>query len=355
MLLRDRHEIVVLEARDRIGGRAHTRDGFEAGAEWIDAEHARVLALARELGEPVVPAPAGPRRVIYRGETRTTDTLWPEAQRAEARCAEIALRAEAATVHDLVEQASEPGVGRWWLESTLRSDEGEDLNRIAVGPWRDAYALYANREGGEMSAFRLARGFTSLCEKMGVTVRLGTPVRRIEIGPAGVRLNADLEPYDRVCVTTPAGVTIEGLPARRTRMTRTLKLAFRLKEPWPEVGAGVHIEGPLQQLWPSALDPRIALAYVCGADAARWSGDPDWMEAAISALGAPVRPQAVCKLDWIADPWAGGGFPYYPQGPLETWEPLEGRVFFAGDQTARWLGFAEGALESAERAADQMR
>src|SRR3954467_10796055 len=44
------HQVVVLEARDRIGGRCHTVDRIDLGAHWIHGTEGNpITALAREL------------------------------------------------------------------------------------------------------------------------------------------------------------------------------------------------------------------------------------------------------------------------------------------------------------------
>jgi monoamine oxidase len=49
-------EVIVLEARSRVGGRVYTLRGYdngriaEAGAEFINPEHHRIQALAKEFG-----------------------------------------------------------------------------------------------------------------------------------------------------------------------------------------------------------------------------------------------------------------------------------------------------------------
>ncbi|MEI8240868.1 MAG: FAD-dependent oxidoreductase, partial [Actinomycetota bacterium] len=57
-------EVVVVEARDRVGGRVWSHrfaDGqvAERGAEFIDGNHVAVLALVEELGLEVSHRPAG--------------------------------------------------------------------------------------------------------------------------------------------------------------------------------------------------------------------------------------------------------------------------------------------------------
>ncbi len=62
-LSREGFEVLVLEARDRPGGRTHTVDAngvaVDLGAEWIDAAHSEIRGLTSELGLELVPAERG--------------------------------------------------------------------------------------------------------------------------------------------------------------------------------------------------------------------------------------------------------------------------------------------------------
>jgi len=43
-------DFVILESRDRVGGRIHTNDGIDLGATWFQTHHQNVLRLLDELG-----------------------------------------------------------------------------------------------------------------------------------------------------------------------------------------------------------------------------------------------------------------------------------------------------------------
>src|SRR5262245_12489616 len=73
-------EVVVLEARDRVGGRllnAELGDGVQVdlGGQWVGSDHARVQALAGGLGIEIFPQhgagrnllDVGGKRRLYRG------------------------------------------------------------------------------------------------------------------------------------------------------------------------------------------------------------------------------------------------------------------------------------------------
>ena len=61
---------------------------------------------------------------------------------------------------------------------------------------------------------------------------------------------------------------------------------------------------------------------------------------------------------WHEDPFAGGGFTYFEPGQMATLLPLaqrsEGRIHFAGEHTSAWHGWMNGALESGNRAAEEV-
>ncbi len=61
---------------------------------------------------------------------------------------------------------------------------------------------------------------------------------------------------------------------------------------------------------------------------------------------------------WHEDPWARGGFTYFEPGQMATLLPIaqrpEGRIHFAGEHTSAWHGWMNGALESGNRAAEEV-
>lgn len=84
----------------------------------------------------------------------------------------------------------------------------------------------------------------------------------------------------------------------------------------------------------------------------------DWLGHVHGRHGRPIpAPLAARSIDWNADPWSLGGYASR-RGPggwsaaPDLFAPL-GRIHFAGTETAtEWRSFMEGALQSAERAAD---
>jgi monoamine oxidase len=76
-------------------------------------------------------------------------------------------------------------------------------------------------------------------------------------------------------------------------------------------------------------------------------------------LGRPSKILASRMVTWEDDPWARGGYAYFDPSYDPRWRGWlkrpAGRIFFAGEHTsARWLGYINGAVESGERAAEEI-
>ncbi|MGH7453556.1 MAG: flavin monoamine oxidase family protein, partial [bacterium] len=61
---------------------------------------------------------------------------------------------------------------------------------------------------------------------------------------------------------------------------------------------------------------------------------------------------------WQEDPWAGGTYAYFRPGEITTVRTMiakpEGRIHFAGEHTAGWQGYMNGAVESGHRVAEEI-
>lgn len=359
-------EVVVFEARHRIGGRIWTvKDWqYEAGGEWIDSDHERMIALVAELGLETERAP-GKRGGVWRGEYRTTDVLWPDALEAEETFWSLAKSHTAApgeTLADLIAIATESDRSGWWLTANLRSDEGTDPQNVGLAEWLEFYRLYQDREGGEVSALRVKGGMGQLCEGLaaGLTIRLNTPVSAIT--QSNDRALIDDEPFDHVVVAIPPGCVRR--IAFRPELPESQKIAYEkvgmapiVKAIWrtDEAPDGNTLwDTPRQQTWNGSRGGTpIMTAYICGSDAQNLAAEGVDGLSKIEAWAHSGR-----RLhDWVSDPWAGGGFSFVTPGlgPYQHWlsEPF-GRIHFAGEHAATWMGFFEGTLESAERVKEEI-
>lgn len=360
-------EVEVFEARDRVGGRTWTiRDGaYDAGGEWIDSDHVRMIALIAELGLELAPS-SGPRQVFYGGTMRTTDDLWPEMRQAEERFWQLADEGFQAgdTLADLIDASSDSEMGRWWMTANLRSDEGTDPDQVGLDGWLDFYKHYQDREGGELSAYRVKGGMGQVAVEMAKRVkgpiRLGLELISVSSGcltfkrvKRGLLRASEVtfEGFDHVVISLPplcvSRVDFDPpLPAPQKEAFETCGFAPIVKVAWVgREGRSAFYHSQMQQTWEGGWGrERVMIAYICGRDALAFSNGEEHLD------GGTLH-------DWIKDPYAGGGFSFMRPGfmPLKPWlSKSHGNVCFVGEHTAGWMGFFEGAVESAERAVEEI-
>lgn len=398
-------DVHLFDARSRVGGRLHTVDEgngvvYEAGGEWIDADQQRCLALLREFDlDPIQPQP-WPKKLLYKGSYSTEAHIWNDALeddlRVEAAARELCRELvnppwkngskaglDQRTLADFLNEHTQSERGLWYVTAKYRSDEGEDPENIGLLGWLAGYLHYLDREGDVMSAFRVPGGFGTLCKRMASTLRfephLSSPLLRVSQDPLGVTLTFEKgqSRFDRVILTLPPPalehvVFDPALPVKKRcaveacRMGRTIKLMWEFDKAWwegEEWGGSVLSDGPLQQTWVEACDAPVLCAYVSGNRAAEWCGMGDPVNAGVYELAklhkdAPRHFKRGWAHLWPCDPYARGGFSHLAPGyVLEHMEHIGGpvgRIHFAGEHTALWTGFVEGALESAERVAQEI-
>lgn len=399
-------DVKLFEARFRAGGRMYTADEgdgvvYEGGGEWIDADHYRCLDLLREFNlEPNEPVD-WPRKLVHKGKECTDVTIWNDALEDDLRV-EAAARELCRTLKqppwtnrqvsdldqrvlgDFLREHTSSERGLWWVTAKYRSDEGDDPDKIGMLGWLSGYMHYLDREGEEMSAYRFpggaARLFDNMLGSLKAAPNYGAVLERVRQDANGVTLvfeNGE-ERVDRVILTLPPPalerVVFEpalSVPKRcaveACRMSRAIKIAWEFDTPWWEEsgwGGSMLCDTPLQQTWDaSGADAPVLAAYICGDQAVEWTKLGDPVRAGIYEL-SQIFPQAAKSFrrgwihDWINDPYAQGAFshlaPEYVLEHMAHIAPPEGRVHFAGEHTALWTGFIEGAFESSERVRDEV-
>ena len=150
-------------------------------------------------------------------------------------------------------------------------------------------------------------------------------------------------------------------------MSRAIKIVWRFSQAWwRDRGfcGRLHCDGPLHQLWEGTRGSEpILTAYICGDRAVEWTRLGDPVSAGLYEI-AQMFPEAPAFFvhgeihDWINDPYSLGAFSHHAPGfaldHAGNIGTAEGRIHFAGEHTATWVGFIEGALESAERVAAEI-
>lgn len=399
-------DVAVFEASSALGGRVRTARpapgiAYEAGGEWIDADHARMRALLDELGAPARPAPPSDGWVVLGADRVRRSALWADADADEDAvwdAGRVAATAQAAagwrgpaargadtrTLAAFVAEHARTPRGRAWVDVLLRGDEGHDLDHVGLLGWLLGVAPTLDRAGAEGGAMGFSVPSDELIRRMAARVRgeirTQAVVSRVAAtGPQGVTLEIDgaLERFSRVvfAVSPPAlrALAIPGLSPRKraalaaTGTSRVLKVALAYERPWWDpFGGRTWTDGPVQQTWaPVQAEGHVLIGYICGRRADRLLKDGAPVEDVHDAL-ATLFPGARHGLiggwahDWQATPHVGVAHVHLRPGigtdggHLAAAAAPHGRLHFAGSWTAHWHGFMEGALESAERVVEEI-
>jgi monoamine oxidase len=225
----ERASVVVLEARERVGGRVLNHDigggdVVEVGAQWIGPTQDHLAALARELGVETFPTyVAGENVIEYAGSLRrysgTIPRLNPavlvDVEQAQRRLNRMARRIPLHAPWEAPDAARlDAQTAATWMRRNLATKPGRMLLGLAIeAVWaaqpEDMSLLHVlfyihsagslemlfDTEGGAQQD-RFVGGSQRIPVRMAEELEegalvLGAPVRRIEHGPDGVTVHAD--------------------------------------------------------------------------------------------------------------------------------------------------------------------
>ena len=359
-------EVVVLEARDRVGGRLVNQDigdgkVVEAGGQWVGPTQDRVLALARDLGLQTFPSHAhglnvfewGGRRRTYSGTIpRISPLVLADFAQAQLRLDRMARRVppEAPWRAPHARRHDERTVGDWIRRNVRTSGARELLGTVVEGVWAAEpedvsllhFLFYVHSAGGIDALIDTEGGAQQdrivggsqrlaleLANGLGDAVRLGTPVRSINwrdgsVEAAGVRAR-------RAIVAVPPTMVLRiafdpPLPARRDQLLQRMPAGSVVKchavydEPfWRRDGVsgqGGSDRAPAKIVYdnsPPDGSPGVMLAFLEGRAARDLGAWPaaERRRAVLEELGRLIgpralRPDAYYERDWGAEEWTRG-------------------------------------------------
>ncbi len=382
-------DVVVLEARDRVGGRGYCRpfagDGelLDLGGAWITPWQHRIRALCSEHGVALRPRhPVTERRwfrdgALYLDGPADEETL----ARHVAVLARIAQDAERVASGELAgvslaeyldrldaPQATRDLVSAWWTVSG-----NGDKQRV---PASELLTSWAHGDGSpdgicQPWAATLEGGVPALAERMiaasGASLRQSCAVLQIVSGARGVVVHTADEEIRAAAAVIATGVN----PMRSIAFEPELSPA---KEAALEVG---HL-GRAVKVWARVRGVDVGVLATGGGRGIEWMfaeretndratmlvgfGVADGVfeiEAEARAAVARFFPEAELLAldwhDWNADPFAEGAWVASVVGAeqafaAQTWDP-EGRLAFASSDVApEDAGWFEGAVASGELA-----
>jgi monoamine oxidase len=376
-------DVVVVEARKRIGGRIHTLrdDGevVEAGAHVVHGANASTWSVLAEGGISAEPLEHAGVVIRIDGRAYSAHELAAAGVMPPWSLEEFVVHAartdgSVADLFDALPLGSlERRIGEDWLLQTWGAPTA-DLAAAEL-----AQARRASTAGGDQ--FVVAGGFDQVAAQLarGLDVRLGTTVRKVVARSGSVDLLADGGQRLRAraaVVTVPPSVVAGGalvfdpaLPPEKLEAARALPLCdalvlvLRLATPAPR-WSWDFVVGDLSGFWQTRAGSRALVGVFKGPPAAR-----------VRELGAASAPASVATLlptppagavegveivDWGADPLARGAFSYpgFSSGDAaRAWAaPVAPTLYFAGEATCweRHRGLVHGAIESGLRCAAEV-
>jgi len=408
--------VLILEARDHVGGRAWTRHEpdlsapIELGAEFIHGRVPETFELLREVGKAALDT-SGAHWTLREGKlAQNTEDLFGAIQTALERS--NVLKEPDISFEEWLSHSGQYGLSPDAAAMAKAFVEGFD----AADPARVSTHFIAREwgSGGMLDSpqFRPLGGYSSVLaalagalDRENLRLQLQTVVREVRWKRGSVEIDAIYldQPFSvqAACaiVTLPLGVLqapaeaagavrfVPALEAKRKALEGlvsgpVLKLSLRFRRAFWEVLDGGKYEDTsffhsaataFPTFW-TCLPLRAPLltAWIGGPKAARLSVSetPDIVRQALESLATIFGGRAQSELEleleaaylhnWQTDPFARGAYSYIAVGGGDARHtlaaPLEDTLFFAGEatDTEDEAATVTGALQSGERAAREV-
>jgi pseudooxynicotine oxidase len=404
------YRVLLLEARDRLGGRTHTVDfeghNIELGGTWIHWSQPFVWAEKERYGLDVVETPSNPgshdmskeefivkvgnRRLALAGEKALPmlaafDRYFAEGREVWERPYDASytwpaiIERDSLSTLDVLNRMKFSPIERVALESYLSAMGHGELASMSYLEMLRWWSLAGGSLVGlndSLARYKLKDGTSALIARMIADgqpdVRLGTPVSKVEDLGALTRVTTSAGESitgAAVIVTVPMNVlpNIEFSPplhpsvvaaGKETHASRGIKLFAKVKGKLTTHSASTALGSPdlpLSVAFTYAMDDDSTIMVAAGIHADKLAMD-DKKE--VQTALRHFYPQAVVEScighDWVHDPYSLGTWCTYRAHwygkYYEHFGKDQGRILFAsGDHGEGWRGDIDGAIGSGVR------
>jgi monoamine oxidase len=362
---------IVLEARNRVGGRAYTDTQtlgrkFDQGPYWLHNKATNPLVpLARQLGTNLLDSSYSDGRIFDQG------AVYPDLSWAEGQAAMVAwtLRQTLAFVkkdRSLGASLPNPTPAQKFVKNVFAIEMGDDPDLVSL-------QSYAALEAGEDLIPETGMGTLAQGLASGLDIRLNCPVSTVVWdGAHGVTVKGSFGQLTarKIIITAPTGVLVTGairfdpaLPQATQAAISNLpmgafeKHAMVLSRAVPDLPeyalSKSHIEKGLYHALLVSPDKTMVTALIPGPisrDLYREGASA--VEAFTDSLlkdviGSQVRVEARSSSNWQGDPYALGSYSFPKVGHADARkiyaQPVEDRLFFTGEAIDDPLALTAGA------------
>jgi monoamine oxidase len=404
--------VIMLEARDRTGGRVwplpatESAAAVELGAEFIHGRAPETMALLRDAGIAAVETGGDAWTCGEDGNLRpsTIDFLSAAGlfERARTLAGDQSVERFLRRFRNDAATREAADAARAFVEGFEAADPAVASVQAIADEWRSGVdSISARPLGGYGSMFERLR---SACTGAGVESYLSMTVRRISWRRGSVTVEARRDSGESrtfsaraAIVTLPVGVLRHrgdetevifdpGLPAvkrdafQSIEMGHVVKVALWFRTAfWERIEDGRYRDAgffrcdrqPFPTYWTQfPVQDGSIVAWAGGPKAIALSGasQADTIDRALNGFGALFGEPALAREefaggrmhDWTHDPFARGAYSYVAVGGGNARAvlagPVEDTLFFAGEATSTdgQGGTVNGALETGERAAREL-
>src|SRR6266704_1341590 len=398
------HDVIILEAQLRSGGRVQTlrepfSDGLyaEAGAARIPDNHDLTLHYVKHFGLTLVPFFPNKLSMVYLiGGKRIKAPSWADLDLTQASLdmtaeerrlgmSGLLKKYDSVTMAEFLKERGASHGAIELLEYPYASAEDDPVSLL----WNLRDDWYAARE---TTRYKIHGGNDLLpkafAEKIKEKIHYGSPVVRIEQNSDRVRATAVQSGIHRTYEADRLICAVPFPPLRRVEVQppfseRRRKAIAELRYDtvtrvilqcrsrfWEKDGCNGFGSSDLPQevFHPTFDQPGtrgLLTSYMLvGVGQRAGAMDTEARTTFVSQEMEKMHPGLLDHLEacvakvWPADPWAGGAGSEYSPGQLTTLcvglEQPEGRVHFAGEHISAWPYWMQGALQSGLRAAKEV-
>ncbi len=402
------YQVVVLEARNRIGGRIWTNRSLnqiplDLGASWIHGIQDNPLSqLVKDFKIRTLPTnyDSGTRyqrngNELNADREEEAEALFErllhqiakiQAERLDSGKVDIPLQgAINQAIQNLGISAENTNrLLNYLVNAEIEYEYAADTTQLSLLHWDDGQFF-----GGRDVVF--PNGYDQIINRLAadLTIQTRQVVKAVNYSEAGVQVvtNQSTWQADRVIVTVPLGVLKQNtinfspaLPSTKQQAIQKLgmgllnKTYLQFSEPfWEGDGEFIGYIAETKGKWPEFLDMHhytkqpILLGFSAGTYATQLErrSDTEIIRSAMGVLrtiyGSRIpNPKDYLITRWQADPFAVGSYSYLATGSSNAdrttlAEPVGDRLFFAGEATsADYASTVHGALLSGQRVAEQI-
>jgi monoamine oxidase len=396
-------KVLVLEARDRIGGRilplSEKEFGYPAqgGAEWVHGAAPITKALVKEAGLTLIPEDGeiwslrDGKLLVHKAFIQDNDNLK----------AKLEALTEDVSIWDFLEQNFNEDKNKHFKNSILKMVEGYDAadpKKISTFTLRHEWLAHP-RMTQIMDDHRIKEGYGALvnflekeCKKSGTTFHLSSIVKKIKLDEQGVSVFTEDEEFkaQKVIVTIPLPLLkeIDFGPELKEKIAladkigfgNALKVLIKFKTRWWEHAT----ENDLTKMsfllgnekfltwWTQYPEINTVLTgWMAGPEAANHKNatHEELLDTALTSLSRmfgidknKIADEVVSSksVNWPGEPFSKGAYSYTMVETKDAYEKLvesvQNKLFFAGEAlySGEITATVEGALGSGKETAERI-